>query len=203
MREIWRKKKMLIVMAALAVGIFGTAATAAIVTAAAGTVTNTFDAGEVKTKITEEFEGVVEKNSTIKKNPSILNEGKSNVFIRARITISPEDADAELLCGTWNGSSDFVKTGFAADKTPVNGLYDPDKNGIGWYAAEDGWYYYSAPVAANDASETLFDAVKIGDTEKNFDITVYQEAVYSKNYEVNKTVALELITACFDEVDKK
>lgn len=42
---------------ALIVGIIGTAPTFAIITATAGTVTNTFQAAKVATEIEEEFEG--------------------------------------------------------------------------------------------------------------------------------------------------
>ena len=41
MKEIWKKKKIFVITIALIVGIIGTAATFAIITATAGTVTNT------------------------------------------------------------------------------------------------------------------------------------------------------------------
>lgn len=49
------------------VGIIGTAATFAIITATAGTVTNTFQAAKVATEIEEEFEGGIKAGSTVKK----------------------------------------------------------------------------------------------------------------------------------------
>ena len=52
---------------ALMVGIIGTAATFAIITATAGTVTNTFQAAKVATEIEEEFEGKIKAGSTVKK----------------------------------------------------------------------------------------------------------------------------------------
>ena len=50
MKEIWKKKKIFVITIALIVGIIGTAATFAIITATAGTVTNTFQAAKVATE---------------------------------------------------------------------------------------------------------------------------------------------------------
>ena len=92
MKEIWKKKKIFVITIALMVGIIGTAATFAIITATAGTVTNTFQAAKVATEIEEEFEGKIKAGSTVKKNPSVKNTGISDAFVRARITISPRKA---------------------------------------------------------------------------------------------------------------
>ena len=46
MKEIWKKKKIFVITIALIDGIIGTAATFAIITATAGTVTNTFQAAK-------------------------------------------------------------------------------------------------------------------------------------------------------------
>ena len=65
MKEIWKKKKIFVITIALMVGIIGTAATFAIITATAGTVTNTFQAAKVATEIEEEFEGKIKAGSTV------------------------------------------------------------------------------------------------------------------------------------------
>ena len=67
MKEIWKKKKIFVITIALIVGIIGTAATFAIITATAGTVTNSFQAAKVTTEIEEEFEGEIRAGSTVKK----------------------------------------------------------------------------------------------------------------------------------------
>lgn len=67
MKEIWKKKKIFVITIALMVGIIGTAATFAIITATAGTVTNMFQAAKVATEIEEEFEGGIRAGSTVKK----------------------------------------------------------------------------------------------------------------------------------------
>ena len=94
MKEIWKKKKIFVITIALMVGIIGTAATFAIITATAGMVTNTFQAAKVATEIEEEFEGGIRAGSTVKKNPSVKNTGISDAFVRVRITISPDRSDA-------------------------------------------------------------------------------------------------------------
>lgn len=65
------KEKIFVITIALMVGIIGTVATFAIITATAGTVTNTFQAAKVATEIEEEFEGKIKAGSTVKKNPSV------------------------------------------------------------------------------------------------------------------------------------
>ena len=195
MKEIWKKKKIFVITIALIVGIIGTAATF-------GTVTNTFQAAKVATEIEEEFEGGIKAGSTVKKNPSVKNTGISDVFVRARITVSPEQTEVMLLNGTWNGTA-FSEKGKAVDGIATERtLYDPDSNGTGWYQGTDGWFYYNSPVAPGQSTDNLFDAVKIGNVTKNFDITVYQEAVFAGSYEAKDQVELPVLKGFFAEVTK-
>ena len=187
MKEIWKKKKIFVITIALMVGIIGTAATFAIITATAGTVTNTFQAAKVATEIEEEFEGKIKAGSTVKKNPSVKNTGISDVFVRARITVGTA----------------FSEKGKAADSIATEStLYDPDGDGTGWYQGTDGWFYYNSPVAPGQNTDNLFDAVKIGNVTKNFDITVYQEAVFAGSYEAKDQVELPVLKGFFAEVTK-
>lgn len=202
MKEIWKKKKIFVITIALIVGIIGTSTTFAIVTATAGTVTNTFRAAGVTTEIQEELDGDVKSGSTIKKNPSVQNTGISDAFIRARITVSPQQTDVTLLSGAWKDSV-FTEKGAAADRIATETtLYDPDGDGIGWYQGADGWYYYNSPIAPGQNTGTLFDAVKIGEVTKNFDITVYQEAVFAENYHAGEKAELNTIQDFFAKVTK-
>ena len=154
------------------------------------------------TEIEEEFEGKIKAGSTVKKNPSVKNTGISDVFVRARITVSPEQTEVMLLNGTWNGTA-FSEKGKAVDGIATERtLYDPDSNGIGWYQGTDGWFYYNSPVAPGQNTENLFDAVKLGDVTKNFDITVYQEAVFAGSYEEGDKAELPVLKGFFAEVTK-
>ena len=60
---------------------------------------------------------------------------------------------------------------------------------------------YMTTIAKGKSTETLFDAVKVGKVDKNFDITIYQEAVYSGGYKAGDTVELDIIKAAFDAVE--
>ena len=200
MDRMWKIQRIAAAAAVLLLGITGTAATFASVTAVSNSVVNSFVAGEVKTTIEEETEGIIEKNQVIKKNPAVHNEGKSNAFVRARVTKSPaDDSLIELLYGSFTNGT--FQSGGKALNVLDHGMYDPDGNGIGWYKVDDGWYYYSTPIAPGESTETLFDAVKIGDVSGDFDITVYQESVFSGSYEAGETVPLEEIRSFFDAVD--
>lgn len=115
------------------------------------------------------------------------------MFVRARITVSPEQTEVMLLNGTWNGTA-FSEKGKAVDGIATERtLYDPDSNGTGWYQGTDGWFYYNSPVAPGQSTDNLFDAVKIGNVTKNFDITVYQEAVFAGSYEAKDQVELPVL----------
>ena len=126
----------------------------------------------------------------------------SDAFIRARITVSPQQTDVTLLSGAWKDSV-FTEKGAAADRIATETtLYDPDGDGIGWYQGADGWYYYNSPIAPGQNTGTLFDAVKIGEVTKNFDITVYQEAVFAENYHAGEKAELNTIQDFFAKVTK-
>ena len=88
----------------------------------------------------------------------------------------------------------FSEKGKAADSIATEStLYDPDSDGTGWYQGTDGWFYYNSPVAPGQNTDNLFDAVKIGNVTKNFDITVYQEAVFAGSYEAKDQVELPVL----------
>ena len=198
MKYLWKTKKVFLITVLLIVGILGTATTFALLTSATGTVVNHFWAGDVNTHIEEEFDGMVEAGATVKKNPAIVNDGPSPAFIRARITISPA-TDLELLYGTWTDGN-FI----SADKK----LEENSKvNMHNWsYNEADGFYYYhvvTAPGTDYAVTETLFDAVKIGTSvTQNFDITIYQEAVFAEGYEAGAVVDTDVMVAAFAAVNK-
>ena len=178
MKYLWKTKKVFLITVLLIVGILGTATTFALLTSATGPVINRFSVGDVNTHIEEEFDGKVEAGATVKKTPVIVNDGPSPAFIRARITISPA-TDLELLYGDWTDGN-FTSADKKLEKSS-------DINMHNWsYNEADGFYYYhvvTAPKTKYAVTTTLFDAVKIGDSvTQNFDITIYQEAVFAEGY---------------------
>lgn len=198
MKYLWKTKKVFLITVLLIVGILGTATTFALLTSATGTVVNRFSVGDVNTHIEEEFDGKVEAGATIKKTPAIKNDGPSPAFIRARITISPA-TDLELLYGTW-ADGNFT----SADKKLKE---SSEINMHNWsYNEADGFYYYHVVTAPNTeykVTETLFDAVKIGDSVKqNFDITIYQEAVFAEGYDAGTEVSTDVMVSAFAAVNK-
>ena len=205
MKYFWNNKKIFIVTILLVMGILGTATTFSLLTSNTVAVENSFSTAEVTTHIEEEFEGKVEAGSTVKKTPSIVNDGPSNAYIRARITVSPEDADITLLLGNWE-EMEFTKT--AELSQDAGYLNDGDSDGYGWYYnEEDGFFYYNTTTTPDETSEfhvtdTIFDAVFIGEEIKSdFDITIYQEAVYSGDDVPGTKRTVQEIEAFFDEID--
>ena len=180
MKYLWKTKKVFLITVLLIVGIFGTASTFALLTAKTEKVNNSFWVADVNTHIDEKFDGDVEAGAIVKKNPAIVNDGPSPAFIRARITISPE-TDLKLLYGNW------IKNPYEENSFEVKEELTETSNMHNWsYNKADGFYYYHVVTAPNtdyETTETLFDAVKIGDSvTQNFDITIYQEAVFAEGY---------------------
>ena len=132
----------------------------------------------IETHIEEDFpEQDVKPDSSLKKDVKIVNDGPSDAFIRARITISP-------------------------DKAVIVDAPTED-----WVLAEDGWYYYkkvvSGPIDGKYFSTTsLMTKVIIpADIKEDFDVTVYQEAVGTGRYTVGDVnIPLENIQKAFNKV---
>ena len=198
MKYLWKTKKVFLITVLLIVGILGTATTFALLTSATGTVVNRFSVGDVNTHIDEEFDGKVEAGATIKKTPAIVNDGPSPAFIRARITISPS-TDLELLYGDWTDGR-FTSSGNKLEQSANVNMHNWSYNEV------DGFYYYhvvTAPDTDYEVTETLFDAVEIGTSVKqNFDITIYQEAVFAEGYEAGAVVDTDVMVAAFAAVNK-
>ena len=185
MKNFFTKKRILIMAAVLCVGVLGTGTTFAMLTNQTGTIKNYFTVATVETQIEEELdERPVVAETFIKKIPVIRNVGKSDCFIRARITVTPSDAGVKLYAGNWSGSVEQPE--FSASKC----IYDGTGSGAEFQSNQNwvyynGYYYYSYPVAPKDATESLFDAVWLTDSA---DITIYQEAVLARGYQSGDTV---------------
>lgn len=152
MKALLKKKSILI--AAIAVLLIGTGvvATLAYLSSETPTLTNTFKVGNVTTEIDEPFEQ--ETSTTFKKEPSVINTGENDCYVRARVLASPENA--------------LSLTGFSNN----------------WkYNKDDGFYYYNAVLPAGGQTDAIFKKVTVTDTSiDGFEVTVYQEAVQTKVY---------------------
>lgn len=121
---------------------------------ATASVSNSVSVGSVETEIVEQVDEFGKKNVTIK------NVGKSDCYIRARITKNPENAPVEIV-----------------------GLNLTD-----WELHADGFYYYKqkvSPTAPQNFTTPLFTGYEITDVDNfiPFEITIYQEAVQAAVYD--------------------
>ena len=151
-------------------GVVGTYAT---LTAVTDNVVNKFSGEEINTHIVEDFPPQdVTPGATLKKDVTITNDGPSDAFIRARVTISPDKA--------------------------VEFLGTDDK----WsYSQADGWFYYKEVVAVNASTKSLMTQIKVPATlTESFDVTVYQEAVGTGKYMPGDTVPITDIQEAFSKV---
>ena len=81
----------------------------------------------------------------VEKAVSVTNTGTSPAWLRVKLEISVT-VGAEKMPLTF-GNGEQVLT------------FTPQmKEGKGWFLAEDGYYYYSKPVAADDETERLFQS---------------------------------------------
>lgn len=199
MKKFLKKKKVFIITLALALGIVATAATVAIMTATTGSVQNFFNPADVNTHIEEQVDDqTVKANTSILKAPVVVNDGPSNAFIRARITISPSTSGVKLLAGKWSAYTGADKI-FTQKSEVFNGTDFAD-NGNWIYCEEDGFYYYNLPVEVDDHTASIFDAVVL---KESADVTVYQEAVLAtENFELGVTVDISTIQSLFDKVNE-
>ena len=188
---------MFVITLALVIGIAATSATMAILHAQTGTISNLFSAGDVNTHIDEDNDDQpVKPDTNILKSPVIVNDGPSNAFIRARITVSPSTAGVELFAGSWSALEGANKT-----FTQASVVYDGttfSNNGKWIYYAKDGYYYYTLPVEVGASTTSLFDAVVL---KESADVTIYQEAVLAdSSYALDEEVDVMELKELFDSV---
>lgn len=184
MKNMKKHHKVIITLAACAVIAVGVAGTYAILTDVTGPVVNAFTGEEIKTHIDEpKFKGQEVKPGTdIRKDVKIVNDGPSDAFIRARVTISPSDVGVitEGMGENWE------------------------------YNEADGWYYYKKVVpevateTIDNKTTSLFTTVKLPENLKeNFDVTVYQEAVGTGHYKAGEVASVADIKPLFDNITTK
>lgn len=199
-----KNKKISLIVVLTAMVLIASAFTLAFYISTTDVLANSFEVTEITTKIEEE---IGELKQTTLKRPVVKNEGPATGFIRARVLLSPEslkeEGKVQFLLGDWVEET-FTKKGELTKSNQK--LYDANADGFGWiYCEQDGFYYYNKPIEKDNCTESLFDAVWMDEElDENFDITIYQEAVSSKNYELlsNGTAKLETMKAAFDAVNK-
>lgn len=174
MKHHMKHKKLIISLAACAVIMAGIGGTYAVLTASTTDVTNTF-------KVEEVIETEIEENWTegqLDKTVSVKNVGPDNAFIRARVTISPDDV------AEWKHSNS-------------------DGDAWDWVDGKDGWYYYTKVVPSGASTTSLMTKVELKDAsfEGDFDVTVYQEAVGTGSHKANEKVPDSEIKKYFEAIN--
>lgn len=204
------KHKRLILSGILILGIVGVGSTAAVLTSATGSLSNSFRPQALQTEIVEEFpEVVIEVNRDIVKVVAVENKSESAnaAYIRARLTVSTDS----VLVG--NGGSVVIKAGNTEITTlDMNAVTidtqkfvteetDKQTDGTWIYCKEDGFFYFTSAVAPGAQTEALISSVVIGNSsEEAFDITVYEESVVGVEGETDLTV--EQMQEAFAKADK-
>lgn len=161
MKHTMKHKKIIITLAACAVVLAGIGGTYSVLTASTETVENKFKPEVIETEIVEKLgKGTLDKDVTIK------NIGPDDAFIRARVTVSPEEV------AEWKHSNS-------------------DGDTWDWVDGGDGWYYYPYVVPKGESTTSLMTKVELKDAnfEGDFDVTVYQEAVGTGSHKANEKVS--------------
>ena len=119
--------------------------------------TNVITTGTISIQLNDSIAGGTEKENgwtlsgvmpgqAVEKAVSVTNTGTSPAWLRVKLDISVTGANGKPLDLTF-GNGEQVLT------------FTPQmKEGKGWFLAEDGYYYYSKPVAADAETERLFQS---------------------------------------------
>ena len=119
--------------------------------------TNVITTGTISIQLNDSIAGGTEKENgwtlsgvmpgqAVEKAVSVTNTGTSPAWLRVKLDLSVTGAHGKPLDLTF-GNGEQVLT------------FTPQmKEGKGWFLAEDGYYYYSKPVAADAETERLFQS---------------------------------------------
>ena len=99
---------------------------------------NSLEPVEVSCRVNETF------NGDVKSNVSVTNTGDVTAYVRAAIIATWRDSDGNTYGG----------------ETPVEGVsYSVAFGSSDWVKGEDGYYYYTAPLAAGQTTSALLDTL--------------------------------------------
>lgn len=180
MKKVFKKRNFILLAALLVIAVGTVIGTTALLTAHADSVVNTFAPADVTTHINEEFSGTVKSNDLVRKYVTIENDGPTNAFIRARITVTPERVLSE-------------------GEIELKGMSDT------WVDGGDGFYYYTVVTSPDselyDVTDPIMTSVKLNELTQNFDIVVYQEATMAREYNGGDVVSADTIKAAFADMN--
>ena len=105
-----------------------------------GPITNVFTPSQVTTRVDESF------NGSVKSNVRIQNTGDTAAWIRAAVVITWQDADGNVY-----GKAPVANEDYTISYDLVSG----------WEKGDDGFYYWTKPVAATSEGEASYTGILI------------------------------------------
>lgn len=207
MKPLFKTKRMLTATLLALVMMVAVGATLALMASTSNSVTNTFAAAQVDTDIEENTGDPNVKEVTVKNN------GKSPVYVRARIMVSGVNPSKVEIKSTLQEAQD------AAKENP-NNLYLVMPEVPNSWAREsengnytDDFYYYKSALPSGQSTESLMTHVVIGDGLRDsllvkdeetgkidfvdtFNITIYHESVLAINQP--EPITVDIVKDSFD-----
>lgn len=111
-------------------------------------VENTFTPGKVSTEIVEDFD------EEIKENVAVKNTGDTPVYIRAAVIVNWQDEK--------NSYSPAMKEDYSIQ-------FSTNEN---WVEHDDGFYYYTKPVAADESTSDLIKRAEPLRNKKGYKLSI-------------------------------
>lgn len=190
MKPLFKTKRMLTATLLALVMMVAVGATLALMASTSNSVTNTFAAAQVETEIEE---GGLDMGN---KEVAIVNNGKSPVYVRARIMVSGVAERQVAIVGS------------ETEATDQNKVYLVMENQSQWQqadaSAEDNYYYYLNVLEPNQRTPNLLTKVvipgealktKLKEMGEKFSVTVYHESVLA--IDTAEPITLEKVTTAF------
>lgn len=184
-----KRKKLIIIISSLAVGLLVVGVTLAYLTAR-NTVDNTITIGKNEIEVSEDFVPPVlqTEDTRYKKQISVSNTGNVDCYVRVYADFSDEDIraksyfsnDADMETAQYYPAvRDITDADAYINNLPNGWVFVPDDSSETELA---GYYYYTEPISPGKSTDnSLFTYVKTTyeklDDVKQYDIIVYAESV--------------------------
>lgn len=151
----WKREFVLVMSVALLIlGVVG--GSLAYLFTSTEDVVNTFTPADVTPTINEDFDGDVKSNVTV------TNSGNTDAYIRAAVVITWVDEAGNVVANA-EGHTYECNYNLTAD---------------GWFVGEDGFYYYSKPVAAKNSTGVLINSARVtAGTEYQLNIEIMAQTI--------------------------
>lgn len=197
MKPLFKTKRMLTATLLALVMMVAVGATLALMASTSNSVTNTFAAAQVETEIEEDGLDMGNKEVTI------VNNGKSPVYVRARIMVSGVAESQVAIVGSETEATDQNKVYLVMPN--VGETSDWEKLSDSSTYNSDYYYYKKALNPAGedgDKTSLLLEKVVVGSglveqlkDNPNFSVTVYHESVLA--IDTAEPITLEKVTTAF------